>query len=629
MIKPTPGQFFISIFATTLLLLSKPVSAQQAAANPADHPGLAIYQQYCATCHGNPEIPRAHLLSTLQMMNADTLNLALTEGIMSSQGAALSQNQRGELIDYLAREDGEDAWVAGMLCSEDRRPVDLNQTAAFTNFGVDKNNSRYLSAQRAGLSKAELGGLELAWTVAFPGVSRLRTSPVIVGDTLFFAAPGTAKVLALDTQSGCVKWAYDSPNPMLGSLSYGELGDSGQQAILFGDARGFVQAIDAETGVSIWVKDGKASNNGGRVSGNVILHEDKIIVPISNSGVGAASNPDFECCIGHGAVTALDAVTGEKIWEYHTMPAAEYTGEVSSAGVRLRGPSGAPVWATPTVDGKRGLIYITTGENTSHPATNTSDAIIALDLETGIEQWLFQALPNDVWNMACGRRAGPNCPDQAESVLKDYDFGGPAILVEREDGDILLAGQKSGDLWALNPDTGTVLWNQRIGDGSALGGNHWGIATDGERVFHPINDPGVARPGFNPRPGMYSFFIGSGESSWTFPLIADCGDGRGERINQCESRFGLSASPLVVDGAVISGGLDGRLFIFDGDNGDVLFQFDTARDFETSNGIAGSGGAIDAHSIAAGNGMVFVGSGYGSFGQTPGNVLLAFKAKSP
>jgi polyvinyl alcohol dehydrogenase (cytochrome) len=82
---------------------------------------------------------------------------------------------------------------------------------------------------------------------------------------------------------------------------------------------------------------------------------------------------------------------------------------------------------------------------------------------------------------------------------------------------------------------------------------------------------------------------------------------------------------LSVDGAIITGGLDGRLFVFNSDTGEELFKFDTVQDFETVNGVEGYGGSIDSHSIAAGSGMVFVGSGYGSFSQVAGNVLLAFK----
>ena len=607
-------------------LLLGPNALAQIADN---HPGAEVYAQNCASCHDAPAYPEIPSLGALQMMSAQVIDYALTEGVMSYQAEDLTAEQREQTVDYLAMEGGYDAWVANLFCAPEARAINLAGAPALTRFGVDDNNTRYIPAETAGLAKSDMSNLELAWSIAFPEVRQFRSSPVIVGSTMFFPVQGTRKVFAMDTQSGCAKWVYESPNTMRSSLSIGAIDDTGRQAILFGDADGFVQAIDALTGEGIWVMDGKASNNGGRISGAVVLHEDKIIVPISHSGVGAGGDdPTYECCEGHGAVTALDAATGNKLWEYHTMPNATYNGMENSLGVKLKGPSGAPIWTTPTVDARRNSVYITTGENTSHPATETSDAIIALDLDTGAEKWVFQALANDVWNFDCaGENPGPNCPNQAQSELADYDFGGPAVLVETDEGGVLLAGQKSGDLWSVSADTGQVIWNQKVGTGTALGGNHWGIATDSERVFHPINDPIPARDGFTPEPGMYSFFIGTGEPSWSFRIQPDCDNGRDSMVPGCEFRYGLSAAPLVVDGALISASLDGRLFIFDGDNGDILFEFDTATDFLTDNGLPGAGGAIDAHSIAAGDGMIFVGSGYGLFGQAAGNVLLAFKPK--
>jgi polyvinyl alcohol dehydrogenase (cytochrome) len=606
-----------------LLVCSMNTALSQPAADDQTHPGYALYQKHCAICHANPEILRAHAFETLRMMSAETLNESLTEGMMASQGAGLSVEERSQVIAYLAADDGMDAWVAGMMCPSAGRTVNLNQAASMTRYGIDGNNSRNLSAKAAGLKKSDMSKLELAWAVAFPNTSQMRAAPVIVGDTIFYSAIHARKVFALDTATGCAKWVYDSPNRLRASITLGPLGENGPMAIVFGDGRGFVQAVDATSGKGIWIKDGRTSNGRGSVSGSIVLHKDKIIVPISDSGVGAAARPSHECCVGHGAVTALDAATGERLWEYHTMEEATYTGEKNALGAKLRGPSGAPIWSTPTVDEKRGLVYVTTGENTSLPATITSDAIIALDLETGDEKWVFQALARDVWNMACTRR-GPNCPAAKDSALKDFDFGGPAIIATLDDGtDILLAGQKSGDAWGVNPDTGAVIWNERIGEGSALGGNHWGIAATKDRLFMPINDP-VSR-GADAMPGMYAFEVATGKPAWAYSLQPDCDDGRGDMVSRCEQRYGMSAAPLVVDGAVIGASVDGRLLIFDGDNGSVLFQYDTATDFITANEVPGSGGAIDAHAIAAGSGMVFIGSGYGFFGQTPGNVLLAFK----
>jgi polyvinyl alcohol dehydrogenase (cytochrome) len=277
---------------------------------------------------------------------------------------------------------------------------------------------------------------------------------------------------------------------------------------------------------------------------------------------------------------------------------------------------------------QRESLYITTGENTSLPATPTSNAIIALDIHTGEAKWVFQAIADDVWNMACaGRNHGPNCPSADDSILKDWDFGGAAVLVDLPDGtQYLLAGQKSGHLWAVNPDDGALVWEQRVGEGGTLGGNHWGIAVDGQRAFLPINDPHYASlTDDRINAGVYAFDSASSLPLWEYRSRPDCADGRDTLIETCHEKYGFSAMPLVVDGALIAPNIDGRLFIFDGATGRIIFEYDTARYFDTVNAVEARGGSIDAHSLAAGAGMVFVGSGYERFRQQAGNVLLAFR----
>lgn len=511
-------------------------------------------------------------------------------------------------------------WVTASLCEENDRTVDLNQALSFSYTDSDGNNTRYLSEAQSGLSTEDLANLELAWAIGFPATSGLRSAPIIIGTTIFYSATDAGRVFALDIESGCAKWVYESGTRLRSSMAYDVV--DGQGMLVFSDMPGMIHAINAESGEAVWVESGQAENNQGMLTGTPVIHEDKIIVPVSGSGVITGGNPRNECCDNHGAVTALNIRTGEKIWEYHTMPAAEYNGQVSSTGVKQRGPSGAPIWSTPTIDAERSQIYVTTGENTSHPTTNTSDAIIALDLETGEEKWVFQALENDMWNFACSA-GGPNCIILDDTNSVDYDFGGPAVLVDTGDQELLIAGQKSGDIWALNPDTGQLVWNQTVGEGTLLGGNHWGITVDSERAFLTINDPGNMSA--NSRPGIYSFFVGTGEPSWFHELEPSCGDDRDDRIRGCEAQYGLSTQPLTVDGAVITGALDGRIYIFNSDSGELIFEYDTVRDYETVNGVEARGGSIDSHSISAGSGMVFIGSGYGQFSQVSGNVLLAFK----
>lgn len=615
----------LTSFAFASLAFIGVTHAQELRAN---HPGKAVYETYCAACHNQPAT-RAPALSALQQMNAQYLRQVLTTGVMQQQGSIVPREQFIDLIGYLAAAEEVPAdWVANMMCKPEARNVDLSQPVSLSMFGTDHRNSRRLSAAQSGLSSADLPKLELAWAVAFPKTTSLRASPVIIGSTMFYSAGQAGKLLALDTNSGCVKWEYDAGVPLRASVSYGELGSSGKKALILGDARAHVHAVDAKTGSLLWKVEGRHDKQG-QITGAPVLYKDRVIVPVSSSGVTSGANPSFECCTGHGAVVALDAMTGDKLWTAHTMEDAQYTGKTTSTGVKLRGPSGAPIWSTPSVDEKRSLIYASTGENTSLPATKTSDAVLAIDIATGELKWSFQALANDVWHMGCQidpAKSVPSCPKPEESVLKDFDFGAGVVISRRPNGkDVLLAGQKSGDVWALDPDDrGKVLWRQTFGQGSVLGGIHWGLAVDDVRVFAPINDPFVGN-GFVPEPGMNAVHIDTGKVAWRRPVTPDCTNGRDKRYALCNEKYGLSAAPLVIDKSVVAGAIDGRIYIYDAATGDIVWQYDTLRDFDTVNGLPGKGGAIDSHSVFAGSGMLFVGSGYGGFRQPPGNVLLAFK----
>ena len=368
-------------------------------------------------------------------------------------------------------------------------------------------------------------------------------------------------------------------------------------------------------------------------TGTPVLHEDRVYVPISQYEISLGGNDDHECCKSHGAVKALDARTGKTIWTAHTMEDAKPVRDRGD-GKMLWGPSGAPIWTSPAIDAKRGVLYVGTGEATSEPAAPTTDAILAIDLKDGTLRWTFQATENDIFLSGCGRnRKGLNCPK--ETVFRDVDFGASVIIAQRSDGkDILLAGQKAGTVWALDPDNGgKLVWRQDFGEGSPLGGIHWGIASDGERVFAPINRPyGFTPPkdgGTPQKPGMHAREDRHGRSavdvrrrSPTAAAIAQT------RVKSCATNIGLSAAPAVIDGAVVEGSLDGLLRAFDAKTGEVLFKFDTARTFEARQRRRSAAAARStARRSSAANGYLFVNSGYGMFGQMAGNVLLAFKAK--
>jgi polyvinyl alcohol dehydrogenase (cytochrome) len=603
-------------------------------ADDANHPGKAVYDRVCAACHNNPEATRSPSLDTLKAMRYQTISYALTKGKMQAQAAALSANERSDVIDYLVgRQATSDEWVTKTMCPASRGKIDLSAPPTVGGFGFDKQNHRHLSATDAGLRTQDMRNLELAWAFAFPKATAMRSQPAIVGKTLFLPVPDSSRLFAIDIDGPpCVRWVYENEVPLRTSAGYGELPGSKRKVLVFGDLGANVHMIDASTGKQIWV-EAVGLHPLSLTTGTPVLHEDRVYVPISQYEISLGGNDDHECCKSHGAVKALDARTGKTIWTAHTMADAKPLRDRGD-GKMLWGPSGAPIWTSPAIDAKRGVLYVGTGESTSEPAEPTTDAVLAIDLKDGTIRWTFQATAKDIFLSGCGRnRKGLNCPKDTETVFRDVDFGASMIIAQRADGkDILIAGQKAGTVWGLDPDNGgKLVWRQDFGEGSPLGGIHWGIATDGERVFAPINRPyGFTPPkdgGTSQKPGMHAVKVDTGEVVWTFVAQPDCTGDRATRVKSCGTNIGLSAAPAVIDEAVVAGSLDGFLRVFDAKTGEVLFTFDTARAFDAINGVEARGGSIDSASITAANGYLFVNSGYGMFGQIAGNVLLAFKVK--
>jgi len=606
------------------ILLFGPTALAQAA-----HPGQAVYDQHCAACHDHPEQSKARTFDTLTRMIPGLIEYALTEGRMQAQGAALSEAELSDLMDFFKGQTRADnQWVAEALCPAEKRAVATDQPATISSFGFGHRNHRYLSAAQAGLARDDMAGLELAWAIAFPNITMMRSQPVVVGNTLFITPVDSQQLYAFDIEgTPCVQWIYEAEGPLRTSLTYGELPQSGRAVLVFGGMDGRLHMVDAATGKRIWVKPLKLFPES-MLTGAPQLSNGTVFAAISQFEIMVGAEPSHECCRSHGAVTAIDGETGDTLWLTHTMPEAQPVRDRGD-GQMIWGPSGAPIWNSPAIDERRGVLYVGTGEATSEPAHPNTDAILAIDLKDGSIRWSFQATANDIFLAGCRRKGerSPNCPPE-HSVERDVDFGASVIIATRSDGsDVLLAGQKSSDVWALDPDAkGKVLWHWNNGVGTANGGIHWGMAFDGEKVYAGISDPGRPRPGFTPQPGLYALNVDTGESVWSYRTEPDC-DGRQTQLPYCEFLYGFSSATTVIDRAVVQGSLDGYLRIFDAGTGELLFVYDTVREYAGSNGVAGQGGAIDNAAVVAANGLLLVSSGYGMFGQPPGNVLLAFRPR--
>ena len=323
---------------------------------------------------------------------------------------------------------------------------------------------------------------------------------------------------------------------------------------------------------------------------------------------------------------ALDRFTGQLVWKAYTVPDPPAPVRKNAIGVQLWGPSGATVWSSPTLDPERNRLYVATGDNYSDPASLTSDAVLALDLRTGDILWSKQFTPNDAWNTACVLEDDTNCP-QARGP--DLDFASSPILRILPDGRrIILAGQKSGVMHAIDPDrNGAIVWQERVGKGGLLGGIQWGSAADATQVYVALSD--VVRKTVEQADGswtrvldgsvgggLFALDIESGARHWHVPAVG-CGD-----RPQCSPAQSAAVSAL--PGVVFSGSVDGHLRGYATDTGTVIWDYNAIQEYESTNGVLTKGGSFDGSGPTIVDGMLYVHSGYGYRGGVPGNALLAF-----
>ena len=487
---------------------------------------------------------------------------------------------------------------------------------------MSPGNTRFVPAGVAGLKAADLPRLELKWAFAFPGALRARSQPSVAYGAVYVGSQdGT--VYALDLASGCVRWTFRARAEVRTAIVHeppsAARARNGTPRVFFGDLIAWVYAVDAYTGELVWQHKADDHPNA-TVTAAPAWHDGVLYVAASSLEVTSAVDTAYECCTFRGSVQALDAATGTPRWKTHTIPGQPRETGRTSAGTRVLGPSGAPVWNTPTVDATRGVLYVGTGENYSSPADGNSDAVHAFRLTDGARVWQAQKTTGDAWNAACMFPNNPNCPKESGP---DVDFAAATILLVQPGGDVLLAGQKSGHVYALDPaHAGRELWSVSVGRGGIQGGVHFGMATDGARLYVPIADMLDGHDGkTHDRPsmaGLHAVDVATGRIAWS--ALAD---------NVCSKREfcepGVSQAITAMPGAVIAGHMDGRLRAYDAGTGRPLWQVDTAREWSTVSGETAHGGSFGggAGPVIADGRLIAV-SGYGIYFHMPGNVMLVF-----
>jgi polyvinyl alcohol dehydrogenase (cytochrome) len=579
--------------------------------------GQKVYKSTCSGCHDSSG-GRAPQPAVLRNMRPETIYRALTDGVMKPMAAGLSDAERVAVAEYLALRKlvGPDSAPKVLACDAKHARFDLSAVPTFTGWGFDPANTHAVSAKAAGLARADLGNLKLKWAYGFAHSNRARSQPALAGGAVFTGSHN-GEVIALDRATGCERWRYQARAEVRTAVVIAPWtsGDAkAEPAAFFGDLAGNVYAVRAFSGELVWTARAD-QHNAAIITATPTLHDGTLFVAISSSEESTAADQDYHCCSFRGSILALDAATGKEKWRTWLVGVPQRREE---DGRSAYGPSGVAVWNTPTVDAKRGLIYFATGDSYSQPATELSDAVVAMDMATGAIRWSHQATQGDAWNVGCFI-GGATCPDDAGP---DFDFGAGVILVRDAGGrDLVLAGQKSGIAYAFDADTGKQVWQRRVGRGGLAGGILFGMAAQNGRLFAPVSDFGEIADKTHPAmPGMNAVAIDTGELIWTRPMGNTCKPGR----NGCSP--GISAAITATPDFVISGGDDGRLRAYAPESGEVLLDMDLLRSFETVNGVSASGGSMSggAAPIVDG-GQIIVASGYGHAMKMPGNVLLVFE----
>ncbi|HEY7391140.1 MAG TPA: PQQ-binding-like beta-propeller repeat protein [Bryobacteraceae bacterium] len=589
--------------------------------------GAAIYKERCASCHDAPAA-RVPSLAAIKAMSGEAIYVALTNGTMKSRAEGLATPDLFALIGYIAPTGGTQATSSAALaptCKGDAAFRVVADAPQWNGWSPSVTNSRFQSAAAAGLTAADIPKLKLKWAFNQGAVTLARSQPTIVGGRVFLAT-GTGAVYALDAATGCTRWGFQAGPGIRGGVTIGEA--NGAPAAFFADGGATMYALKADTGELLW-KVRPVDHYATTATATPRYYKGVVYQPFASFEEALGPDPKFGCCTFRGSVVALDAGTGKKIWQTYTISDTPKPTHKSPAGVQQFGPSGASVWSAPTIDEQLGVLYVATGDNYSDPPTKTSDAILAMDLKTGELLWSKQMTPNDAFNTGCTTPQRTNCP---EANGPDLDFGQPPILVSLGQGKrVLVIAQKSGMAHALDPDRkGEILWQTPVGDGGPLGGSQWGSASDGDKIYVAISNPGIggvpdakSPQGFrltldpNKGGGLHAIDLKTGKIVWS-RHATPCSAGR----TDCSPA--QSAAVTAIPGVIFSGSVDGHLRAYSTATGEVLWDTDTEREFPTLNGKAAHGGSLDAAGPAVAGGMVFVNSGYGQWGGMPGNVLLAF-----
>ena len=493
------------------------------------------------------------------------------------------------------------------LCSTRSEPVALG-SALWNGWGRDLDSSRY--QPEPALRANDVAKLKLKWAFGYPADTEAGQPTVVDGRVFLTSSAG--RVYSIDAETGCIYWSY---NTRVGSRSTVFIAELGQEkrapaqisrkikrtlahldvikspsAAVFGDDSGAVLALDAQKGTLLW-KTQVDSHPLARIVAAPVRYGVRVYVSVTSTEESMAQQPGYACCTFRGSVAALDLQNGRIVWKTYTVLQEPAPTRKSADGVQEYGPAGAAVAGTPAIDAKRGVLYVATGQSLTSVEQSLTDAVAAFGLEDGRLRWVKQLT-----------RTG--------EIASSSFLASPLLRSLAAGNDVLLAGQRSGVMYGLDPDHGgEILWQTRVANGisgsastpsahnaaAADGGIAWGAAADHRNVYVPLTGA-LAQPP-NQAGSLTALDMKTGIARW--------------HVASAPAAQAVSVMP----GTAFSGAADGHIRAYSTIDGRVQWDFDTAKTFTTVNGQQARGGVLDHGGPTIVNGTVYINSG---------NALLAF-----
>ena len=519
-------------------------------------------------------------------------------------------------------------WVLGLAIAAVAAAPLMAQN--WPSFGHDPSNTATVSSR---ITTRNVHTLKPKWTFTTGGDVSARAA--VVSGVAYFP-DWAGNIYAVNATTGTQIWSHQLSDYGLAAGTVSRTSPAVAGGMVYigtqyntSGPTGWLLAINASTGNLVWKMQPDTSNSMPVITASPVVYGSVVYVGMTSNEEFVAADPTYPCCSVVGSLVAVKAKNGQKLWQTFTAPA---------------GYSGANIWGShPVVDKVRGTVYVGTGNNYHIPfdpvyqqcitngGTEASclepgdhaDSIIALDIHTGAIKWATRLMSwnqagfgvtdgSDFWNVGCFEGPGTNCPPSP--VGPDYDFGSGPNEITYDTGSgpatIIGAGQKSGIYYALDPDTGSVLWQTQVGPGSSLGGIEWGSASDGNLIYVAISN-------------LYGIpYAGGSSGSWaaldpaTGAIVWRKADPNGAvDLGPLAVAKGVVYAPSM-GGPTFGGGSPNTaptMFGLNAATGDILWSY-------------ASGASVIAGATIA-NGSVFWGSGYthlGIPGFTGNNQFYAF-----